>query len=98
MLYRNETLRSLVLAIAYVSLLILTIGLSTAPASSLFVPPDVTWQEIAPEGEEFSVLMPLAPRVSHGTRYFYLDRHLVVNFAHGLAWLVMSSLATKNFS
>jgi hypothetical protein len=43
--------------------------------------PDVAWQEVAPAGEEFFVTMPAQPQVSRGTRLFYLNRDVIVNFA-----------------
>jgi len=43
--------------------------------------PDIAWQEIAPDGEEFFVTMPAPPQISRGTRYFYLNRDVLVNFA-----------------
>jgi TonB family protein len=39
------------------------------------------WQDFAPEGEEFSVLMPQPPHVSRGIKYFYLNRDEPVRFS-----------------
>lgn len=81
MLFRDQIRLALVWPMACVSLLTVNIILSASQPTVGLDPSDVAWQEIAPEGEEFSVLMPFVPRVSQGRRYFYLNRHVLVNFA-----------------
>ena len=60
---------------------IFSLAVLTTAVSQTKAPPDIAWQEIAPDGEEFFVTMPDAPQVSRGTRYFYLNRDVLVNFA-----------------
>jgi len=53
---------------------------STNEVSHTNASTDLPWQEVSPESEEFSVMMPAPPHVSRGTIYFYLNRDVLVDF------------------
>jgi len=52
----------------------------SSPANAFRLAEQSGWIQISPAGEEFTISVPAAPRVTEGSRYFFIDRQLLVPF------------------
>src|ERR1044071_4724267 len=78
---RSKHAVRLVVASAIVASIFLCLAFSsTSTAASFRHAEQSGWIQISPAGEEFTISVPAAPRVTEGSRYFFIDRQLLVPF------------------